>query len=62
MFGHLHSKIPLSKMDFLTPFERGVSEGLQNWMKLDDVGCTFKHEFGGKAFYCRASFHCFCAF
>jgi len=22
-------------------------------MKLDDVGCTFKHEFGGKAFYCH---------
>ena len=49
-------------MDFLTSFLRCVSEGLQNWMKLDDVGCTFKHEFGGKAFYCRASFHCFCAF
>ena len=35
IFGHLHSKIPLSKKNFLTPFKRGVSEGLRNWMKLD---------------------------
>jgi hypothetical protein len=32
---HFHSKIPLSKKNFLAPFERGVSEGLRNWMKLD---------------------------
>ena len=42
-----------------------LGEGAKHFIvkaNFDDVGCTFKHEFSGKAFYCRASFQGFCAF
>ena len=45
----------ISKKNFLTPFWRGVSEGLRTWMKI-------RREFAGNAFYSRSSSHCFCAF
>ena len=48
---HLHSKISLSKK-IPDSFSKGVSEGSSN---LDEMECTFGHEFARKAFYCRTS-------